>query len=232
MEPLYAILAGLIPSLVWLIFWTREDSHPEPKWLIGACFLGGVLAVVCAITGEKIAATLIADEKMRYIVWSALEEIFKFTAVLAIALGTRNNDEPIDAMMYCITVALGFAALENTLFVMRQIGNGSSLLDGLNTGNLRFIGPTLLHTVSSALIGFSYGYVFFHSKFLKFFAILIGLAEAVAVHATFNLSILNANPDDTLKSFAWVWFAVVILIVLFEEIKVVRPVVPVPHHHK
>jgi hypothetical protein len=88
---------------------------------------------------------------------------------------------------------------------------------------MRFIGATLVHVVSSAFIGFMIGYVFYHRWFAKMIAIFIGLAGAIALHATFNLSIINASSVDTLKAFGWIWGAVVILIILFEEVKAVRP---------
>ena len=91
------------------------------------------------------------------------------------------------------------------------------------TGNMRFIGATLLHVVSSASVGFALGYVFYKGRLAKIIAAVIGLAVAITIHAAFNLSIVNADSSDTLRTFAWIWGAVIILIVLFEEVKVVRP---------
>jgi len=223
MDLIYAILSGLIPPLIWLFFWTREDAHPEPRMLLFACFIGGALAVVCSGIGENIVGSMVFNEQNRYIVWAAVEEILKFIAVFTIALNRPENDEPIDAMIYCITVALGFAAIENTLFILGQLNLGG-LAVGFMAGNMRFIGPTLLHTISSAMVGFSFGYVFYHGRIVKLIAVTIGLAAAITAHALFNLSILNAGPIDTLKIFGLIWFAVVVLIALFEEIKAVHPV--------
>ena len=74
--------------------------------------------------------------------------------VSMVALHSVHNKEPIDAMIYCIVVALGFAALENTFFIMDPLLNGE-VTKGLLTGNMRFIGSTLVHIVSSASIGFA-----------------------------------------------------------------------------
>ena len=47
---IYALLAGILPSLIWLWFWLREDSErSEPRWLLTASFFGGVVAVLIAI---------------------------------------------------------------------------------------------------------------------------------------------------------------------------------------
>ena len=51
-----------------------------------------------------------------------------------------------------ITAALGFASLENTLFIIKTFSDGG-ILSGVDIGNMRFIGATLLHTASSAIVG-------------------------------------------------------------------------------
>jgi RsiW-degrading membrane proteinase PrsW (M82 family) len=125
-------------------------------------------------------------------------------------------------MIYCATVALGFAAVENTLFIMGPLSIGS-VSQAIVTGNMRFIGATLVHVVSSCFVGFLLGYTFYHRIWTKIIAVVFGLAGAIALHAAFNLSILNVSSVDALKAFGWVWGAVVILIILFEEIKAVHP---------
>lgn len=219
----YALLAGIVPAFIWLAFWLREDvDHPEPRWLIMSAFLAGCASVVIAIFGEKWVADLTQNETLRYTLWAALEEIVKFAVVGAVALRTCWNDEPIDAMIYAITVALGFSAVENALFLLGPL-SGGEIAQGLATGGMRFVGATLVHTVSSATIGFALGFAFYRGAFGKIIAGVLGLGGAIALHASFNLSIINSGAVDMLKTFAWIWAAVVILIVLFEEVKVVRP---------
>lgn len=219
----YAVIAGLLPSLIWLFFWIREDTaHAEPRYLLVGTFFGGMLAVIASIFAEKYVADFVFDETLRYTLWAAAEEILKFVAVAVIALKTAHNDEPIDAMIYCVVVALGFAAVENMLFAMGPLSDGS-IAESIVRINLRFIGATLVHMVSSAAIGYALGTVFYRGHLAKIAATVIGLAAAIALHAGFNLSIINADGADTLRTFAWVWGTVVILIVMFEEVKAVRP---------
>jgi len=219
----YAVLAGIIPSLIWLFFWTREDvAHPESRFILTLSFFGGMLSVALAIVAEKYVGTIFSDPTVRYTLWAAIEEIVKFLAVLSVALFSSQNDEPIDAMIYCITVALGFAALENTLFILGPLSNGE-IVKSVVTGNTRFMGATLVHIVSSATVGFALGLAFYRGYIAKISAAIIGLVAAITFHTAFNLSIVASGTLDTLKVFSWVWGAVVILIILFEEIKVVHP---------
>jgi len=219
----YALAAGIIPSLIWLFFWTREDRRqPEPRWLLAGCFMVGMLVVILAIPLEQFAANMVADTSTRYMWWALIEEILKFLVVAAVALHSRYNDEPVDAMVYSVTVALGFAALENTLFIMGPLSTGN-IISSIVTGNMRFIGATLVHVVSSGMLGFALGLTFYRGKLAKIATWLVALAVAVVVHSAFNVAIANASSMDALKTFAWVWGAVVIMIVLFEEVKAVRP---------
>ena len=118
----YALLSGILPALLWLWFWLKEDNlHPEPRSLIFKTFIGGVFFVILAIIIEKFIADITTDQTTRYILWAATEEIVKFIAVALIALHSKYVDEPIDAMIYCITVALGFSALENALFILTPL---------------------------------------------------------------------------------------------------------------
>ncbi len=218
----YAFLAGILPSLIWLWFWVREDIHPEPRWLIIITFLGGFSAVIASIFAERYVAGFQLETSLQYTLWAGVEEVFKFLAIAVIALNSDFNDEPIDAMIYCVVGALGFAALENAFFLFQPI-MGGAIAESIITGNMRFIGATLVHLVSSASVGFALGYVFYKGYFAKIIATIIGLVTAITLHSAFNLSIINGTTSDTLKAFGWVWGATVILIVLFEEIKVVKP---------
>jgi RsiW-degrading membrane proteinase PrsW (M82 family) len=220
---LYSLIAGLLPSLLWLFFFIHEDSaHSKHRVIIFGCFLGGMVAVLIAVFAEKAIADAVTDQTARYTLWAAFEEVIKFVVVAAIALRSTANEDPVDAMIYCATVALGFAAVENTLFIMGPLSNGA-VSQAIVTGNMRFIGATLVHVVSSSFVGFALGYAFYRGYLAKFIGVILGLAGAIALHAAFNLSIINASSTDTLKTFGWVWGAVVIIIILFEEIKAVHP---------
>lgn len=220
----YAVLAGVIPSLLWLFFWNKEDSsQPEPRTLLAGCFFAGMLAVLVAITAEQNVAEFVTNPVHKYTLWAFIEELLKFIAIGIVALNTKSNDEPIDAMIYAIAVALGFAALENALFITGAL-SGGNYVDGFVTGNMRFMGATLVHVVSSALIGFGLSYTFYMKTYAKVIGWVVGIIMAVALHASFNLNIIGSiHALDTLKTFGWIWVTVVIMIVLFEEAKGIKP---------
>ncbi|OGI82043.1 hypothetical protein A3B93_02385 [Candidatus Nomurabacteria bacterium RIFCSPHIGHO2_02_FULL_42_24] len=214
-----AVVGGLVPALIWLWFWLREDKEkPEPKGLLALTFIGGMAAVIFVLPLEKFANTHIANQTTLLVVWSALEEIAKFAIVALIALKTPFANEPIDYPIYFITTALGFAALENTLFLLHPLSIGDGVV-GLITGNLRFLGATLLHSAASALIGISMGLAFYKPRLAKKFYTVIGLLAAIALHGVFNFFIMRESGGSTISMFGFLWVVIIIIMLLFEKIR-------------
>ncbi len=214
-----AILAGLVPALLWLIFWLREDRiNPEPRGLIFLTFLVGMGSVIAVIPLEKLATHFWTDEHTLTIVWAGTEEIIKLIAVALVALGSKEVNEPIDYVIYFITVGLGFAALENGLFLIKPVSTGA-LSISLLTGHLRFLGATLLHATSCGLIGTAMGLAFNKNWFGRKIYFLFGLAGAITLHSVFNLFIMNNTGQNFFKVFSFLWVVVVISILLFEKLR-------------
>ena len=218
----YALLAGILPAILWLWFWQREDSaKPEPRGLIFLLFLSGMVSVLLVIPIQKFAADNIASSTLLLSSWASIEELVKFIAFFVIAAGSRFTDEPVDYAVDMITVALGFAALENALFLIDPIQH-SSFISGLLTGNLRFIGTTVLHIASSAFLGLFMGLAFFGGAFKRFFYLILGLLTAITLHTLFNFFIISYKNQSIFVVFGFLWVAVVIVMLLFEKVKNLR----------
>ena len=218
-----AMAGGVLPALAWLWFWLREDSkHPEPRRLIALAFLAGMVGVGIVIPIEQFVAAQIGMGTATFTIWSIIEECTKFALAYATVLRLRENDEPIDAVIYMVVVALGFAAAENTLFLLSPLA-GVSALQEIMTGNLRFIGATLLHVLSSSAIGVFLGLAFYYTRTIKMEFALIGLTIASTLHAAFNYYILNTPEQDIFRVFGFVWLGIIVLLAVVEYIKRIQP---------
>jgi len=223
----FAFVGGLLPALLWLWFWLREDLYPEPRRILLLTFTAGMVMAIVALFLEQGTNVLITKwfvflpkwlfSVILLFVWAAIEEIAKYIAARRAALRLSSFDEPVDALIYLITAALGFAALENILFLLKVFG-GHGMLAGLITGNLRFLGATLLHVVSSAIVGASVAFSFFHKEKLMR-NVLGGLLFATILHTLFNFFIINSGDTNLFKILIPLWLAVVILFFIFEKIK-------------
>ena len=247
---LFAFLGGVLPTIAWLFFWLKEDNkNPEPKKMIALAFAGGILAVVVSLFFEQAAysinikhllpfewyghlmtwlqnyARMNGDvfEKLTLVTIFApiIEEICKYIFAYVLVLKSKYDDEPIDPVIYMITVALGFAALENLLFLIDPFMK-NNIIVGVMNGNMRFVGATLLHTMSSATIGMFVGFNFFDSKFKKFFWTIAGLLSAIIIHGFFNFFMVGNSSNTSFIGLQYLWVVVIIVLLLFEKIKKVK----------
>lgn len=218
----YAILGGVLPALVWLAFWLREDyKNPEPKKLILETFLLGMGAVIIVLLFQKWVDILFPGRTLLAIIlWVILEETFKFMAALFGGLKSTEDNEPIDPIIYMITAALGFVALENTLFIVGPL-IGKDFITGIITGNLRFVGASLLHVVSSGIIGVSLAFSFLKEKKKRVIWGIVALILAIIFHSSFNLAIIHGGNSGVMIAFGMVWIGVIFLLLAFEKAKTI-----------
>lgn len=217
-----AILGGVLPALFWLWFWLREDSQrPEPTGLIIRTFVAGMAVVPLVLPLQKLALGLFSGASL-ILAWVIIEETLKYALALMVILWHKAVDEPIDYIVYMITLALGFAALENALFIWNPLVAGD-LSGSIITGNFRFLGATLIHVLASGAIGVFLAFAFYRGDTIKIIAGTFGLLVAVVLHALFNLFIMDANGETILSIFLVVWLLVIGLFMIFEKVKRIKP---------
>ncbi len=230
------IIFGILPSLTWLAYYLQKDQHPESKKMILKIFLWGAFitlpvffiqiglsSLLDKIDFSPIAASLI----YWFLVISFTEEIFKYLVVKIKVITHYEFDEPLDAMLYMVIVALGFAAVENILYLIAPADN-LSFNDVLNktmiVSFIRFIGATFLHTLCSAVAGYFLALSICDIK-KRVVYIVAGLFLAVALHGAYDFSIM------TLEGSAKIIIPIGILIALavfvfagFEKLKKLKGV--------
>lgn len=216
----YAVIGGLVPSLIWLYFLLKEDSRcPEPRRLIALAFIAGMLAVPLALPLEEWAkASLVGMSPAVILAWAGIEECLKYAMAAAFILWRAQVDEPADYVIYLITVALGFAAAENVLFLVTPL-SGGHIAAGFATGDLRFLGSTLLHVVASSAVGFALAFASLHRPFHRIMAATLGLILATALHALFNALIIRQGDGAALTAFFLVWSLAVVFFATLEILK-------------
>ncbi len=226
LELLLAFLGGVCPALLWLFFWLMEDKcQPEPKRYIFYSFAAGMLAVVPALLLESWAQSYFAPYSLGLLcTWAVVEEVMKFAAAYFVALRLFVYDEPLDAVVYMVTAALGFSALENILFLWGPIHDGL-LLKSIMLGESRFMGATLVHTLSSATVGIALALSFAKPASTRKLFALCGLILAAALHTTYNYFILTTEGNDASRAqetfwiFVCVWFGIIATLLMVERLK-------------
>lgn len=225
----YALLItlGLLPSVIWLAYWIRKDAHPEPKIFIVKVLLLGIILSPLAVAGQLLFVQFVAQltganpavlaESPSFFLWAAfVEEVVKYLVVFFVVLRSPEFDEPVDAMVYMLSAAMGFAAMENILVINRVMEAGLAATVGI--WGLRFAGATLLHALSSALLGYFIALTWFHPK-RRTVLFAIGLGMATLFHWVFNLFISQFQQSSGLLFSTLLLIAMAFLIsTLFDKI--------------
>lgn len=215
-----AILAGAVPAVLWLFFWLREDEsgQHEPATLIFLTFAAGMLSVIFVLPVEKFISAYSTQKPVLITLWAASEEFFKYLAFLVIMSKSQFLNKPVKYAIYLMTAGLGFAALENSLYLIHPVAVNETTVSFL-TGNLRFLGSTLLHSVTSGILGISIGLAFFQDKATKMFFGLVGISAAIALHSVFNFFIMEKNGENFLQVFGFLWVITIIIMLLYEKLR-------------
>ena len=199
MALLGALSLGFVPMFMFAAFVNWLDRYEkEPKLLLGAAFLWGVVIAgggayilntafgigIYAITGSEGAAEFGTTS----IVAPIIEEALKGLAVLVVFLMFRSEfDSVLDGVVYGAVTAMGFAAIENVLYIYR---NG--YIEGGWEGFwvLAFIRVVLvgwMHPFFTAFTGIGLAIArMTRNVLVKIIAIPTGYAIAVVAHAFHN----------------------------------------------
>lgn len=152
------VIAGTvgISGIIWLWLLVRYDRiKPEPlKWVLLVGIGGGLLS---AFVGgylndffvSSTGITLYAESPIQVLILAMFvginEETCKLLATILLAWRIKDFDEPIDALVYAMSTALGFAAFENLIYGFRN---------GWNVIPIRSITAVPGHLAFAAVWGF------------------------------------------------------------------------------
>jgi len=209
-------LAGIAPCLLWLVFYLRRDRHPEPKKEIVAVFALGAFMITPAVGIEILLINAISALGLPLLVSVILsnvvaiafvEEFAKYAAVWLKEQAINQNhylDEPVDFVIYMVVSALGFAAVENLLFLLPEVGKqlaGSATLlqvDGAAYLVLlslsRSMSVILLHTLCSGIVGYYMALAFCHRE-RKTGLLAAAFFTVSCLHGLYNFSIMESAND-------------------------------------
>jgi RsiW-degrading membrane proteinase PrsW (M82 family) len=152
---LYIALAILPAFLLLAWLYTRDQLHPEPKHVVYRLFLLGAGIVLPAGLIERLLLQTGFDGAIHLGRWSTLfittffvagmvEEFLKAAIVERAALQKGWMKTPIDAIIYSGATALGFAAVENLLYVTSA---------GFSTAILRSVTAVPAHLMFGIIMG-------------------------------------------------------------------------------
>lgn len=183
------ITAGIAPGLAILSYFYLKDQYEmEPLYMVVRTFIFGALLVFPIMFIEYVLETenvFPSSFLQAFFASSLLEEFFKWFIFYFTIYSHFHFDEHYDGIVYGVSISLGFATLENILYL---IANGVEFAFG------RAIFPVPSHALFGVIMGYYLGKSKFSNDRLKKRWLFYSLVIPFLLHGTYNY-ILLSNED-------------------------------------
>lgn len=218
------LVLAVLPAIVLFVIVYRNDTgHRESPAMIAKMFAFGCLSALVAGPLEAAFSTLIDavgldrygaviyDLVLYIVVVALIEELAKFAFLLTTIDDDRFN-YTFDGMTYAVAIGLGFATLENIMYVL---GTWSAY-----TAFVRGILSVPLHCTCAVFMGYFFGYA--RRCFVEgdhggaFGYALLSLAIPVAIHGFYDFAIEN---EITWIAAAGLAFTIAVFILAFWHLR-------------
>lgn len=150
--------AAIAPGLALLsYFYLRNQMSTEPRKTLLQSFIYGALITFPIMFIQYVLQSegAFSNSYIENVLFSStIEEFFKWLVIFSLIYRHIEFDDPYDGLLYGASVSLGFATVENVLYLLSF---------GIHTAFMRAILPVSSH----ALFGVVMGYYFGKSKFAK-----------------------------------------------------------------
>ena len=181
------LLITIVPSLLIILFFMKSDLFPEPNNQIFKIFFYGILLCIPAFIINTALGTFFSNIGFdgtllpTLLTAAPIEEILKFIVLYYLVYKMKDFNEPIDGIVYGVTVSLGFATLENIyyVYVLSDYYNVSSQ----SLAILRSFSTIPAH----GIFGATMGYFFMKYSFIrKQDNLILCIIVPILLHASYN----------------------------------------------
>jgi protease PrsW len=127
---IFVPLLSVAPCVLWLWYFSGHSPYKRPAWRVlvvtfalGALATGPALAL--NLIGQSLFIGFFGSARLSHVlvllfVVGPVEELLKLLAVYIYAYRRKEFDEPLDGVVFSATAALGFAAVENVIYLLRN----------------------------------------------------------------------------------------------------------------
>lgn len=185
MDVLFLLALSFAPGVAIVLYIYLKDKHErEPVGLLLTSFLYGALSTLVTLSISMPLDFIVTINEMNvvhqfgnaFFKVALVEEFSKFIFIRFILYYNKNFNEPFDGIVYACMVGMGFATLENVLYVFQY---------GAATGFLRMFTAVPAHATFAILMGYFLGKAkFTHQK--QIMLSVVALLVATAFHGAYD----------------------------------------------
>ena len=198
------LAVALLPALLLLAYVYKRDPSPEPLPMLKKAFLYGMMICLPVSVAEMILqfgifgsdsstpTSFVGAAVESFFVAALVEESFKLLALWYILRHNSFFDEHFDGIVYAVFVSLGFAAIENVMYLF------SNSSDWFSVGIARAFLAVPGHYAFGVLMGYYYSMYHFVSR-TSYNRIMI-LAAPIIAHGIYDTIAFSMGLSEGLAS--------------------------------
>lgn len=184
---LVILSAGIAPGLALLSYFYLKDHYDsEPISVVLKTFLFGVILVFPIMFIQyvlEVEGILPSDFAKAFLWASLLEEFFKWFIIMFAIYQHTAFDDPYDGIVYGAAVSLGFATMENILYLFSN---------GVHHAFGRALLPVSSHALFGVIMGFYIGKAKFKAENKKTY-LFMALFIPFLLHGIYDLILLTQD---------------------------------------
>jgi len=201
---LLALALAPVVLIFSYIYWRDRHEREPLRYLIFSTLWGVLIACPVVLLGQWLqgitgtssdSSDPVALAVNAFVVVAFVEEGMKFLVLRLYMYRKQEFDEPFDGIMYAVAVSLGFAGLENVLYVFTD-------LHPVQTGILRMFTAVPGHATFAIIMGYYVGRAKFLPRGRRTLTMLIGLLGAVLFHGFYDYGLFLGRTFEVIGAFA------------------------------
>ena len=195
-NPWILFLIGILPVFVLGLYIYIKDRNKEPIGMLFRAFLSGVAVVpiVMLIHGFFSLCGIyqivnVLPVTRAFLSAALVEEGVKFLFLKRLVWNSPEFDERFDGIVYATYVSLGFACVENLMYIFQYVPTEMALSTGLSRG--LFSVPA--HFLFAVIMGYYFGLARFSTGSKQYVYLTMSLALAILFHGLYDYFLMAAE---------------------------------------
>ena len=186
------LIASITPVIIFLYLIFKKDKSKEPINLLAKCFFGGFLSIIITLIidipmtfiGDSFHTPLFKSFFDAFFIAAIPEELSKFIILYWIIWKSKFFDEQYDGIIYAVFVSLGFALVENIVYVFQH---------GMGVAFIRAILAVPGHGLFAVAMGYFISIAKFSKEGYQQKYLALSLLVPMLFHGTYDFILMYGN---------------------------------------
>jgi RsiW-degrading membrane proteinase PrsW (M82 family) len=212
------LISSITPVLIFMFLIYNKDSIKEPWGMLMKCFFGGFLSVIITFIivrfvspiGTGFSSHFARSFFDAFFQAAFPEEISKLIILYWLVWKHKDFDQHFDGIIYAVFVSMGFALVENLMYVYEG---------GLNVALIRAVLAVPGHGFFGVAMGYYFSLAKFHTGPKKNEFMAKCLLVPVILHGLYDFALMYAgnSADKPLLAFALIIAFTIIVIAIWKR---------------